>query len=55
MTLSYEKPVLVSNLPPLKEVINDNVNGFLFESEKPASLSEKINNNEENRDSQNSI
>jgi glycosyltransferase involved in cell wall biosynthesis len=44
MTLSYEKPALASNLPPLKEVINDNVNGFLFESETPASLSEKINN-----------
>lgn len=44
MTLSYEKPALASNLPPLKEVINDNVNGFLFESENPASLSEKINN-----------
>jgi glycosyltransferase involved in cell wall biosynthesis len=43
MTLSYEKPALVSNLPPLKEVIKDNENGFLFESENSSSLAEKIN------------
>ena len=33
MTLSYEKPVLVSDLPPLTEVINDKVNGYVFKSE----------------------
>jgi glycosyltransferase involved in cell wall biosynthesis len=43
MTLSYEKPALVSNLPPLKEILKDNENGFLFESENPSSLAEKIN------------
>ena len=43
MTLSYEKPALVSNLPPLKEILKDNENGFLFESENPSSLVEKIN------------
>ncbi len=43
MTLSFEKPVLTSNLPPLKEVIKDNENGFLFESENSSSLAEKIN------------
>jgi len=43
MTLSFEKAVLTSNLPPLKEVIKDNENGFLFESENTISLAEKIN------------
>ena len=43
MTLSFEKAVLTSNLPPLKEVIKDNENGFLFESENSTSLAEKIN------------
>ena len=38
MTLSYEKPTLVSNLPPLKEILKDNENGFLFESENSSSL-----------------
>ena len=42
MTLSYQRPVLVSDLPPLKEVITDNENGFLFESENVSDLSEKI-------------
>ena len=43
MTLSYEKPVLVSDLPPLKEVIEDNVNGFLFECENSYDLAKKTN------------
>ena len=43
MTLSYEKPALVSDLPPFKEIIKDNQNGFLFESENIISLAEKIN------------
>lgn len=43
MALSYEKPVLTSDLPPLKEILEDNVNGFLFESENTASLAAKIN------------
>ena len=43
MTLSYEKPVLVSDLPPLTEVINDKVNGYVFKSEDSESLSHKLN------------
>ena len=43
MALSYEKPVLVSDLPSLKEMIEDNVNGFLFKSENPHDLANKIN------------
>ena len=39
MALSYARPVLTSNLPPLKEVISDNENGFLFNSEDVDSLS----------------
>ncbi len=42
MTLSYQRPVLASDLPPLKEVITDNENGFLFESENISDLSDKI-------------
>ena len=43
MALSYEKLALTSDLPPLKEVIEDNVNGFLFESENVHALAKKIN------------
>ena len=43
MALSYQKAVLVSNLPPLKEVVVDNENGFLFQSEDLDSLSDKLN------------
>ena len=42
MTLSYERPVLVSDLPPIKEIIIDNENGFLFASEDSNDLAEKI-------------
>ena len=42
MTLSYERPALVSDLPPLKEVITDNENGFLFASENEEDLTNKI-------------
>ena len=42
MTLSYERPALVSDLPPLKEVITDNENGFLFASENEEDLTDKI-------------
>ena len=42
MTLSYERPVIVSNLPPLMEVISDNENGFLFETENSNDLSDKL-------------
>ncbi|MEC9209677.1 MAG: glycosyltransferase family 4 protein [Bacteroidota bacterium] len=43
MALSYERPVLVSDLPSLKEVIIDNENGFLFASEDVNHLAEKLN------------
>ena len=42
MTLSYERPAIVSNLPPLMEVISDNENGFLFETENSNDLSDKL-------------
>ena len=42
MTLSYERPAIVSNLPPLMEVISDNENGFLFETENTKDLSDKL-------------
>jgi len=43
MTLSYGKPALVSDLPPLKEVVTDMENAFLFETENSTSLAKKIN------------
>ena len=43
MTLSYGKPALVSNLPPLKEIVTDMDTAFLFESGNPISLAKKIN------------
>tara|TARA_B100000902_G_scaffold33841_1_gene40650 strand:- start:9746 stop:10891 length:1146 start_codon:yes stop_codon:yes gene_type:complete len=42
MALSYQKPVLVSDLPPLKEVIINDFNGFVFKSEDSNSLSSKL-------------
>jgi D-inositol-3-phosphate glycosyltransferase len=43
MALSYEKPALASDLPPLKEVITDNKNGFLFHSEDIDDLASRLN------------
>ncbi|MDC0204184.1 glycosyltransferase family 4 protein [Flavobacteriales bacterium] len=43
MTLSYGKPALVSDLPPLKEVVTDMQTAFLFESKNSISLAEKLN------------
>ena len=43
MTLSYERPALVSDLPPLKEIISDNENGFLFKAENVSDLTAKLN------------
>ena len=43
MALSYERPVLVSDLPPLKEIISDNENGFLFKTESVSDLTTKLN------------
>ena len=43
MSLSYEKAVLVSDLSPLTEVVEDGKTGFVFKSENSISLSEKLN------------
>ena len=43
MSMSYEKAVLVSNLPPLTDVVQDMQTGFVFESENPISLANKLN------------
>tara|TARA_B100001142_G_scaffold253883_1_gene254695 strand:+ start:1484 stop:2632 length:1149 start_codon:yes stop_codon:yes gene_type:complete len=43
MALSYERPVLTSDLSPLKEVITDNKTGFLFKTEDVDSLTERLN------------
>ena len=42
MTWSYERPALTSNLPPFKEVITDNENGFLFSSEDADDLASRL-------------
>ena len=42
MALSYGSPALVSDLPPIKEIISDNVNGFLFKSADVNDLAEKL-------------
>ena len=43
MTLSYERPALVSDLAPIKEIISNNVNGFLFKTENVCDLTAKLN------------
>ena len=50
MSMSYEKIVLVSDLPPMIEVIEDNKTGFVFKTENPTSLANKVNNIFENID-----
>ena len=42
MAMSYNSPVLTSDLLPFRELITDNETGFLFESENVKSLSDKI-------------
>lgn len=42
MAMSYGLPSLVSDIPPFKELITDQVNGFLFESNNEKDLSRKI-------------
>ena len=44
MTLSYQKPALVSDLDPLNEIIEDGINGFVFKSEDQDSLFNKLDN-----------
>ena len=43
MSLSYKKPVVVSDLPSFKEIIDDNRTGYVFESENSLDLSRVIN------------
>jgi len=43
LSMSYGKPVLVSDLAGMLEVVRDKENGFVFKQNVPKSLSEKIN------------
>ena len=43
LSMSYEKPVLVSDLAGMLEVVRDKENGFVFKQNDPKSLSGKIN------------
>jgi glycosyltransferase involved in cell wall biosynthesis len=43
MTLSFDRPALVSDLPPFKEIILDNENGFIFKSENVNDLTLRLN------------
>ena len=43
MTLSFDRPALVSDLPPFKEIILDNENGFIFKSENVNDLTSRLN------------
>ncbi len=42
LSMSYGKPVICSDLDPFKEIIIDNENGFLFQSENEIDLAKKI-------------
>ena len=43
MSLSYKKPVVVSDLPSFKEIIENNRTGYIFQSENSFDLSRAIN------------
>jgi glycosyltransferase involved in cell wall biosynthesis len=43
MAMSYGLPVVASDIPPFKEVIEHNKNGLLFESLNAKDLAQKIN------------
>lgn len=49
LTLSYGRPVLCSDLNPFKEIIRHNENGFLFQTENPQDLAQKIQETISNR------
>lgn len=42
MSLSYRKPTLVSDLDPLTDIITHNKTGYIFKSQDPNDLSQKI-------------
>jgi glycosyltransferase involved in cell wall biosynthesis len=43
MAMSHGLPVIASDLPANREVIEAGVNGLLFESERPEALAEQVN------------
>lgn len=43
MAMSYKIPIVASDLPPMKEIINNNENGLLFESNNEKSLALTLN------------
>lgn len=42
MAMSYQKPVLASDLPGMAEIIEHGSNGYLFRSEDPNSLADSL-------------
>jgi glycosyltransferase involved in cell wall biosynthesis len=42
MALSYERPVLVSDLSALEELITNNEDGFTFQTEDSSDLSKRL-------------
>ena len=42
LAMSYNKPILISDLPPAKEIIKDGINGFLFQAGNSFSLAQEI-------------
>lgn len=42
MAMSYGRPVLVSDLPGMTEIVKDGENGFVFRLEEPGSLARKL-------------
>jgi D-inositol-3-phosphate glycosyltransferase len=40
--MSFKRPILCSSLPAFEEIIIDGFNGFIFESENPLSLANKL-------------
>jgi D-inositol-3-phosphate glycosyltransferase len=50
LSMSYGLPVLTSDLPAFTEIISDNNTGFIFESENPESLANKLIEIYDNKD-----
>jgi glycosyltransferase involved in cell wall biosynthesis len=53
--MSYQRPVLVSDLPGMTEIVSDGVNGYVFESGSHEALAEKIISFFNNRDASNKV